>query len=277
MAILLEDLVQELGFYAPRFKCPICLQELGKTAGMIPVTSASCKPIAHMFCLSCTEKLPRSSIGLCTCPICQGAISEFLINKELVNEDADVEAKIRLGKIALDSVVASERLKKSQQQTLLASVAMSQVRKRKLVDDRLAQICEVVLKVVNKGEVQTAYNWNCERVPSYDKTTILVPTDDVPEKEIALRLGSIAREMQPLLNERFEKTGIIVMMHEDSMIRVGRKKVFVYMKLTFNTHSYLAKIGLAPKVEKPANLIEATTKPAVKRARKSGGSDDDDE
>jgi len=231
------------------------MNDLGVEPGMIPAVITTCRPVAHMICMKCADKLKADSGGKPHCPSCRKECGDIVPIAALVSEQAD-PAAARI----LDSVryVAESAFNLAQSKSLVALTARAASNsKLEIIQKRVDYVIAEVNKKLNDSKITTKYpngftcwSWN---VPKFDETNVRLvckPTEfhkgRQPRAQIALQLSEMVKELQPFVNAVFEGSGISVTFTEDQSYN-GKGKKFAYLMMAIN------QSGLKQKSAPPRN------------------------
>lgn len=241
--------------YTPSWECIVCMNDLGVEPGMIPAVITTCRPVAHMICMKCADKLKADSGGKPHCPSCRKECGDIVPIAALVSEQAD-PAAARI----LDSVryVAESAFNLAQSKSLVALTARAASNsKLEIIQKRVDYVIAEVNKKLNDPKITTKYPngftcWSWE-VPKFDETNVRLvckSTQLHPRRQqraqVALQLSEMVKELQPFVNAVFEGSGISVTFTEDQSYN-GKGKKFAYLMMAIN------QSGLKQKFAPPRN------------------------
>ena len=203
------------------WECPVCLEELGDSKGLVPCTITTCQPAPHSICLDCYEELMKQKRT--DCPKCRQPIGSIVPMFDMVPRDDDVAlAKVKAlsndAKVANMKKNAKEKLEKNQ----------------KVHENLLLRRLELVIDAVQSrmykyrsspiGSTDVRYY---SSAPTWDSLSTSNRGSKLKQKRLE-QLNVAAAELQPHLAEVFADSIIDVVMDESQM----HKNRLVYMKYT---------------------------------------------
>lgn len=136
--------------YTPTWECPVCYDELGVDAGVVPCVITSCRPVAHLVCYTCAQRdaLRKNA----PCPLCRTPIVNVLPLGALVDEAADAAARAALDRIDPSRIGAQDAVARvvSAAQEQLSDSAVSD---REIVAKRVQKVVERVALEDSNGKI----------------------------------------------------------------------------------------------------------------------------
>lgn len=211
------DQLQSDRLYTPKWECPICMDELGVDAGVIPCVITSCRPVAHIVCYKCAQK-PELCIGA-RCPLCRTPIASILPIGAFVDEGADAEARVTLNNIAASRI--------------------GLVEERRIIARRVLKIVDRITAAAARNKLpresgKSSLFWWSKNLPSWEKRWRLrgrvhgLP--DMNHAEIRSLCAIEAHKCNLLLNQIYEGTPYRVRMSNNQVHALDPNNKPVYLR-----------------------------------------------
>jgi len=137
--------------YTPQWECPLCMDELGRDAGLVPCVITSCRPVAHLVCYTCAQNDTLRNGA--PCPLCRTPIGVVLPIGALVDDDADAVARATLDSIDPSRVGSGD------------PVADAVSSGRNCVSGQMATEADIIAKRVSKIVERVAHEDRCGTLP----------------------------------------------------------------------------------------------------------------
>ena len=193
------------------WECPVCLEELGDSPGLVPCIIISCKPAPHSICIDCHDKLLRNTCPLC--PKCRQPITELVPMFDLIPRDDDVALS------KANSNFGSSSLQNTRKADTQSSMLKISNEHSALVNKRLDLVVAAVLKTMDSILAlpygNSRYFW-WEKVRAWDAKNVSVSNRGKAARSARLRkLETIAQELQSHLDDIFGDSDVIVIMSSD--------------------------------------------------------------
>lgn len=193
------------------WECPVCLDELGETRGLVPCLVVSCKPVPHSICLDCHARLVEAKRT--QCPVCSVEMSVCVPVFDLIPKSDD-EA-LRKASAAAASATASGELAATKANARL-HLAETEARAADLMSQRVDALVGRVLSNVERVAlvpVGTVQNRHCDRVPEWESERVSLSNRGSGLRRARLdHLNALARDMQPHLDDIFGGSSVSVTM-----------------------------------------------------------------
>lgn len=257
--------------YSPKIECLICYEQLGQSAGFIPVVFVGCVRVAHVACLTCWGKMQALTRDgeLPLCPLCRTPVADALPITSAVGEDFDLEAAKQLAALRGPVAGTTEALIEKCKTKLMARVAKTDADRQLLLESRVCLILDSLdnaLRVGTRaGEFVSVTNWWNEPV-SFDKDLKLTYTNRAQRAEVERKIDAINAELQVPLDAICLPLPYRIVMVPKWLVRQGRKNVTTYLAYQV--------VAATPGVAAPKKRRRPSKKSSV---HQSDDDDDDDD
>jgi len=257
--------------YTPKIECLICYEQLGQSAGFIPVVFVGCVRVAHVACLTCWGKMRALARDgeLPLCPLCRTPVADALPITSAVGEDFDLEAAKQLAALRGPMAGTTEALIEKCKTKQMARVAKTDADRQLLLESRVCLILDSIDNALRMGtragEFVSVTNWWNEPV-SFDKDLKLTYTNRAQRAEVERNIETINAELQAPLDAICLPLPYRILMVPKWLVRQGRKNITTY--LAYQVVAATPGVALTKKRRRPSEKSSV---------HESGDDDDDDD